>query len=289
MRAGVVDPDGVGGVAAHAEVAADLQDVAVAGLLHRGAQIRAAAVDLVAGDVAERHPGGDRAVKHLHRQIALGHHHPGPLRRHPGLGAAGRVQRERLRQIQLDVDQRLPARGHIPRVHRHLAVLHLPGHPGVLPRHPHGVAALLDVAGLVEHQHPVRRAQRLDHIAAQVLAHPALVPHRPVQQPLHPVRRALTRGLRHRPPVAGLSCDRRQQPLHVPQRPLPWLRPEEPRPDQLPQLIQLRRPLLHQPQIRLGQLIQPVERTGRHHIRHDPATTTTTNRSLGQDQLNVRL
>jgi len=74
--------------------------------------------------------------------IALGDHHPRPLRRHPGLGAAGRVQREGLRQIQLDVDQRLPPRGHIRRVHRHLTVLHLPGHPGVLPRHPHGVAAL---------------------------------------------------------------------------------------------------------------------------------------------------
>jgi hypothetical protein len=148
------------------------------------------------------------------------------------------------------------------------------------------MAALLDVAGLVEHQHPVRRAQRLGHIAPQVLAHPALVPHRPVQQPLHPVRRALTRGLRQRPPVPGLSGDRRQQPLHIPQRPLPRLRPEEPRPNQLTELIQLRRPLLHQPQIRLGQLGELI---GRHHVRHDPATTTTANPSLGRDQLNVRL
>jgi hypothetical protein len=171
-------------------------------------------------------------------------------------------------------------------VHRHLTVLHLPGHPGVLAGHPHGVAALLDVAGLVEHQHPVRCTQRLDHIAPQVLAHPALVPHRPVQQPLHPVRRALTRGLRHRPPIAGLSNDRRQQPLHIPQRPLPRLRTEEPRPDQLPQLIQLRRPLLHQSQIRLGQLGQLI---GRHHTRHDRTTTTSTTQSLCQDQLKVRL
>jgi hypothetical protein len=72
------------------------------------------------------------------------------------------------------------------------------------------------------------------------------------------------------------------------QRPLPRLRPEEPRPDQLTELIQLHRPLLHQPQIRLGQLIQPVELINRHHIRHDPATTTSTRRSR-KDQPNVRL
>ena len=121
----------------------------------------------------------------------------------------------------------------------------------------------------------------LDHQAAQVLAHPALIPHRLVQQPLHPVRRALARGLGHRPPVAGRQ--RREQSLHVRQSPLPRFRPEEPRPDQLTELIQLRRPLLHQPQIRLGQLI------GRHHTRHDRTTTTSTSQSLCQDQLKVRL
>jgi len=119
-----------------------------------------------------------------------------------------------------------------------------------------------------------------DHQAAQVLAHPALIPHRLVQQPLHPVRRALARGLGHRPPIAGRQ--RREQPLHVRQRPLPRFRPEEPRPDQLTELIQLRRPLLHQPQVRFGQRVQLIDR-------HDPATTTNTNPSRSQDQLKARL
>ena len=38
--------------------------------------------------------------------------------------------------------------------------------PGVLAGHPHGVVALLDVTGLVEHQHPVVGAEMGDHVAA---------------------------------------------------------------------------------------------------------------------------
>ena len=78
-----VGPGGVAGMAGDPKVAADLEHVAVAGLLDRAAQGRAAAVDLVCGDIAERHPGGHRAVEHAHRQIALGDHAPGPLRRYP--------------------------------------------------------------------------------------------------------------------------------------------------------------------------------------------------------------
>src|SRR4026208_1645471 len=60
---------------------------------------------------------------------------PGPAARArvpSGPAAAPRAPRERLRQIQLGVDQRLSPTGHVGGVHRHLAVLHLPGHPGVL-------------------------------------------------------------------------------------------------------------------------------------------------------------
>ena len=78
------------------------------------------------------------------------------------------------------------------------------------------LAALLDVAGLVEHQHPVRRAQRLDHIAPQVLAHPALVPHRPVEQPLHPVRRALPRPAPPSTRCASLQRPATATPSHTP-------------------------------------------------------------------------
>ena len=210
---------------------------------------------------------------------------PGPLRRHPGLGAAGRVQRERLRQIQLGVDQRLSRAGHVGGVHRHLAVLHLPGHArctgGPLPTvwRPFLMSPVSSNTST-----PSGAPRRLDHIAAQVLAHPVLVPHRLVQQPLHPVRRALARGLSHRPPVAGRQ--RREQPLHVRQRPLPRLRPEEPRPDQLTERVQLPRPLLHQSQVRFSQSVQLIDR---HHTHHDLTTTTSTTPSRGQDQLKARL
>ena len=271
-------------MAADPEVAADLQHVAVAGLLDRGAQVRAAAVDLVAGDVAERHPGGDRAAEHPHRQLALGDHAPRPARRHPGLGAPLGSSANAFGRYSSASTSACPRRGHVCGVHRHLAVLHLPGHPGVLAGHPHGVAALLDVAGLVEHQHPVRGAQCLDHIAAQVLAHPALVPHRLVQQPLHPVRRALPRGLRPPSTRCGSPAGDSNPFTYANARSRGSGRKNR-GPISSPSASSRAAHCSHQPQIRLGQRVQliapPPPPTTRQRPRHQPVTQ--------QDQLKVRL
>ena len=64
----------------------------------------------------------------------------------------------------------MPGRGGVGQKHRDLAVLHPPGGPGVLALHAGTGPALLDVAGFAGHQDPIRAAQVLDHITAQVIA-----------------------------------------------------------------------------------------------------------------------
>jgi hypothetical protein len=53
---------------------------------------------------------------------------------------------------------------------------------------PHRGGALLEVPGLIDHQHRARVAEVLDHQGAHVVADPVVVPDRPGQQVLHAVR-----------------------------------------------------------------------------------------------------
>jgi hypothetical protein len=67
--------------------------------------------------------------------------------------------------------------------------------------------------GLIEHQHSLGIAQRLDHVGTQLITHGIGVPPRAPQQVLEAIRRRLPTGLRHLPAVLALS--RTQQALEV--------------------------------------------------------------------------
>jgi hypothetical protein len=54
-----------------------------------------------------------------------------------------------------------------------LAVLGAARRAGVLTLHPHRRGALLDVPGLIDHQHPVIGSQMLDHVLPQIPATPS--------------------------------------------------------------------------------------------------------------------
>lgn len=73
-------------------------------------------------------------------------------------------------------------------VDRNLAVLDLAGHARVLVGHTDGVAALLDVSGLVDHQGHVVGVQVADDVAAQDAGQGRLVHAGPRQQALDPVK-----------------------------------------------------------------------------------------------------
>ena len=95
----------------------------------------------------------------------------------PGLG-----------QVELAVDHRVPAGAGVGQVDRDLGVLDPPGGAGVLALHPDGVHALLEVAGLVDHQHR-RRRRRARRRRSRAGRHARRrCPSSPGQQVLHAVR-----------------------------------------------------------------------------------------------------
>ena len=84
------------------------------------------------------------------------------------------------------VDQGVPTWGGVGQVDRDWEFRSARG-AAVLALHPDRVGALLDIAGLVDHQDRSRVAERVDDVVAQVVAHRVGVPARPRQQMLQPV------------------------------------------------------------------------------------------------------
>ena len=83
-------------------------------------------------------------------------------------------------------------------------------------------------------------AQVLDHIGVQVIPHPVVVPRRPTQQVLHPVRAAVPGVLSDRPAVLARQVG--QQAQHERSGPPAGLNPAEPARDPAQQLLQPRQP-----------------------------------------------
>jgi hypothetical protein len=71
--------------------------------------------------------------------------------------------------------------------HPDLAVLDAPGGAGVLAFDARRLVALLEKAGLIQHQHGVRIAEMLDHIGAQVIAHRIGLPVHAGEEVLHAI------------------------------------------------------------------------------------------------------
>ena len=116
----------------------------------------------------------------------------------------------------------------------------------------------LQEAGLISDQHPAGITQFRAHEPDQPVPHQVLVPHRLIQQPLHPQRRLVPGELRDRLPVRPLQPGHQAQQVRL--RPQPRLPAPERR--------------RHHP----GEhVIKPVQPTGRIHIPyagHDGRTAT---------------
>ena len=119
-------------------------------LVQPGPQSGVVAVGLVRGEPRHGLPavGGQQPLEHALGQLRLGGELD--LVADPGLRAAWPIVGPGLRQVQLPVDQRPPARGHVGQKHPELAVLDPARRPGVLPLHPRRAAALLQETGLIE-------------------------------------------------------------------------------------------------------------------------------------------
>ena len=214
--------------------ALDRQHIGQPAALQPAAQRRVAAVDLIGGHPAGRHPGIQRAFQHHPGQLRLGG--KGARGGHPGGVAALSVGQPPPGQVQLTVDHPVPGRGGIRQVDGDLGVVDLAGGPGVLALHPDRAGALLEVPGLVDHQHRGRVAEVVDQVVAHVVADRVVVPDRPGQQVLHAVWGGIPSVLGDRPAVLARQVS--QQPEHEPPGPPPRLHPAEPARHPAQQLLQ---------------------------------------------------
>jgi hypothetical protein len=159
-----------------------------------------------------------------------------------GGGQAGRIVGPGLGQVQSPVDEGVAVPGHVGGEDPDLAVGDLARRAGVLAGHAAGGLALLEEAGLVDHQHRPRVGQRLQRVAAHQVAErvrlPAaaaedrllppgagiagrLGPHPPGLAPLGPQQAVQEQPGRDRDPL--LREQRPDPPLHLPQRAGPQL------------------------------------------------------------------
>ncbi|MGY4388372.1 hypothetical protein ACVWXB_001671 [Streptomyces sp. TE12347] len=218
--------------------AGDCQDVAGPAVFQRGPQVRVVAVDLVAGDPA----GGRSRIQgpgdHPSRQYRLGRE--GEVFGDAGGPAAVEVVGPRARDVQGPVDRGMPAGGGVDEVDGDLGVLDPARRAGVLALDADRGGALLQVAGLVDHQHGFVIGQVLDHVGAYVVADRVGVPLRAVQQVLHAVRGGVARVLGQRPAV--LPWQVRQQAQHQRLCVAAWFDPREPARDTARQLVEHRPP-----------------------------------------------
>jgi site-specific DNA recombinase len=239
----------------------DRQHIGDTPLLQEGAQARVAAVDLIGGHPPGRHARLQRALQHRLGQLRLGRK-ADPLG-HVRLRTAPGVGDPLLGQVQLPVHQRPTLSAGIGEEHADLAVLDPPGGARILALHPGRLGALLEEAGLIHHQHPVRVAELLGDVAAHVVAERAWVPAGAGQQPLHPVRGGLLRVLGQLPAV--LAVNPTQQATQEPGGTAADLRADEPWADPLAQPLELRCPALD-----LSQHALPPPRSAQQKARNLP-------------------
>ena len=215
-------------------VAGHRQHIADASALKLGPQPWVGTVDLVPGDPGGRDTSVQRAGEHLSGQVRLGG--KADLLGDASCPAAVGILDPAVGQVQLTVDHGVPGIAGVQQVDGDLGVLDPAGGAGVLALDPHRLEALLEIPGLVDDQHRLGVAQVLDHIVAEVIADPVVVPDRPTQQVLHPIGAGIPSVLGDRPTV--LTRQVGQESEHERPGPPAWLHSAEPARDPAQQLLQ---------------------------------------------------
>jgi hypothetical protein len=126
-------------------------------------------------------------------------------------GHPGRIAYPCLGQIQRAVNKAMPVPRDIGGKHANLAVGDLAGRARVLPPHTAGSLALLQEAGLVNHQHRALLRQVLDHVLAHDVAQSVGIPAAPPQDRLLAPGAGITGRFRPHPPRLAPLCP--QQPV----------------------------------------------------------------------------
>ena len=128
-----------------------------------------------------------------------------------GRRQAGRIVGPGLGQVQRPVDEGVTVPGHVGGEDPDLAVGDLARRARVLPRDAARGVALLEEAGLVEHQHRPRVGQRLERVVAHQVAQRVRLPAAAAEDGLLPPRAGIARRLGPHP--ARLAPLRPEQPI----------------------------------------------------------------------------
>jgi hypothetical protein len=230
------DRAGMGG---HAPVGRNRHHITQSVASNGCAQSWVSSIDFVAGHPPRGYSGGHSAVDQCCRQRWFGRETP-LVGGDSGVGAAIMVVGPAARKVQSPVDQRVPTRGRIRQIHRHLGVLDAARGTAVLALHPDAVHTLLDVTGLIDHQDRTRVAERIDDVIAQIVADIVGVPAGPCQQVLQPVRSDRAAMLGDRPAILAIQA--RDHPGHQLARMAQRLVPGKTRRDPIQHRRELRLP-----------------------------------------------
>jgi hypothetical protein len=136
------------------------------------------------------------------------------LGRHVRRRQAGRVVGPGLRQVECAVDEGVPVPRRVGPEDPDPAVGDLARRAGVLPPDAAGRLALLQEAGLVDHQHRIRVGQRFQRVGAHDVAQRLRLPAATAEDGLLPPRPRVARRLGPHPP--GLAPLRAEQPIKEP-------------------------------------------------------------------------
>src|SRR6202162_2343958 len=131
-------------------------------------------IDAIAGNPTERHASRKGALDHLDRKLRLGR--KSDVVRHIGGRKASRIVGRALRQIERPIDESMAVTRHVGSKNTNLTVRNFARRTSILPRYSARCLALLEKAGLIDHQHRVLVGKMLSDIVAHHIAQSIGVP-----------------------------------------------------------------------------------------------------------------
>src|SRR6266576_479707 len=167
-------------------------------------------IDAIARNPTERHASRKGALDHLDRKLRLGQ--KADVVRHICGLQASRIVGPALRQIERPIDESMAVTRHVGSKNTDLTVRNFACRTSILPRYSARCLALLEKAGLIDHQHRVLIGKMLSDIVAHHIAQSIGIPPVTAQNRLLPPWPRIARRLRPHP--SGFATLVAKQTVH---------------------------------------------------------------------------
>src|SRR5260370_22314238 len=167
-------------------------------------------IDAIGRNPAERHASCKSALDHLGRKLRLGR--KADVVRHICGLQASRIVGPALRQIERPIDESMAVTRHVGSKNTDLTVRNFARRTSILPRYSARCLALLEKAGLIDHQHRVLVGKMLCSIVAHQVAQCIRIPPVTAQNRPLPPWPMIARRLRAHP--SGFTTLDAKPPCH---------------------------------------------------------------------------